>query len=121
MSPSAKQYNEFGQDVDALRYSLEILAEVIHNANSKLQGLSRSPSLALRWDSLSLSQIIGDCEQTIHECDELLRDNSSYAIEAGPFRNIIFNTLIKDEVVGLQTRIQQHTAKIQLVLAPFEL
>lgn len=118
---AARKYNEFGQDVDALRYNLDLLATVIQSADYKLYDLTRSRTAALTWDPRSLGQIIGDCWKTIYECDELLSDNSSYAVDAGPVRNVRWNLMVQDDVDALQFRIQQHTAKIHLALAPFEM
>lgn len=121
MRLAARKYNEFGQDVDALRYNLDLLAQVIQSADSKLHDLTASRTAVLRWDPQSLRQIVGDCWETIHECDQLLSDNSSYAFEAGPVRNVRWNLMVQDDVDALQFRIQQHTAKIHLALAPFEM
>lgn len=76
----------------------------------------------MRWDPRSLGQIIGDCWKTVHECEELLSDNSNFAVEgAGPMRNIRWHLMVQDDVDALQARIHQHTNKIQLALAPFEM
>lgn len=75
----------------------------------------------MKWDPRSFGQIIGDCWQTVHECEKLLYDNSSYAVDAGPLRNIRWNLMVQEDVDALQVRIRQHTNKLQLALAPFEM
>lgn len=100
---------------------MDLLATVIQSADSKLYDLTYSRTAALRWDSRSLGQIIGDCWKTIHECEELLSDNSNFVVDAGPLRNIQWHLMVQDDVDALQVRIQQHTNKIHLALAPFEM
>jgi hypothetical protein len=117
----AKQYNEFGRDVEAFAESLEILVEVIQKADQKLHHFALSPNAELRWDWRSLRQIIGDCEQTLEDCDDLLIRNSKYASGSGPLRNIEWNLLLQADVDSLQRRIQQHTSKLRLALTPFEM
>ena len=70
-----------------LAQSLDILERVVVQAQQSLvqQGLYNVP---LRWDKVSLVEIIGDYEQTLQECRFLLEDNYRYRVSAGPIRNL---------------------------------
>lgn len=82
------------------------------------QGLYNVP---LRWDKVSLVEIIGDYEQTLQECRFLLEDNYRYRVSAGPIRNLEWNALVQPNADRLRTRLLLHNSKIQLVLKPFEM
>lgn len=103
-----------------LANSLDILQTVVVQAQQSLlkEGLYNVP---LRWDKLSLIEIIGDYDQTLQECYLLIDDNKRYSASSGPVRNIEWNALVQPNADRLRTRLLLHNSKVQLVLKPFEM
>lgn len=94
---------------------------MIQQADLKLQTLGPRSRARLRWDWCSLSQIIGNCEQTLKDCYLLLDRNGRFASNSGALRSIEWNMLVQSDADQLRQRIQQHNTKILLALAPFEM
>jgi hypothetical protein len=118
---AAKQYEEFGRDVRGLAENLDILSRVVAWADNSLQSQRRQGAPAkLRWDRMSLVQIIGDYEMTLRECNELLRSNNRYRVGTNPLRNLEWNVLVQPAADQLRQRIMLHNSKILHVLKPFE-
>lgn len=115
----ARQYTEFGRDVRTLASSLKILNDVVTEADSSLrkQGINGS----VRWDHISLLEIIGDYEGTLRECLNLLRANERYRVGSNPLRNLEWNVLVQPTADQLRQRIVLHNHKINHVLKPFEM
>jgi hypothetical protein len=108
--------------VRKLAESLKILGSVVSKAHGALiDNAEYSAPPNLRWDPASLYQIIGNYEETLQECYELLRDNKSVQHGAGPFRSIEWNVLVQPTVERLRKRIILHNSKISHVLKPFEM
>jgi hypothetical protein len=116
----AKNYHEFGQDVRSLADSLHILSRVVEQAGDTLHSHCGSAAL-VRWDPLSLREIVGDFEVTLRECHELIRTNQRYGIRTNPIRNIEWHVLVQPTADRLRQRIALHNSKIQLFLKPFEM
>lgn len=116
---ATRQYLEFGRDVRALACSLRILNDIVTEADSSLrqQGINGS----VRWDHLSLLEIIGDYEGTLGECRELLQANARYRVGTNAFRNLEWNALVQPTADRLRQRITLHNSKINHVLKPFEI
>lgn len=116
----AKQYRDFGEDVRGLAEHLDVLERVVANAKSTL--LSRgSFTTPIRLDPYSLKQIIGDYEQTLKECVDLLRVNRAYGMSDSVRRNLEWNVLVQPSVQRLQQRLLLHHSKIKLLLKPLEM
>ncbi|KAI9152034.1 hypothetical protein HJFPF1_09254 [Paramyrothecium foliicola] len=117
---ATKHYTEFGKDVKSLAESLDILTQVVCQARSTLQRQGAYNSV-VRWDRSSLREIIGDYEETLQECGELLHANRRYRVGSGPLRNIEWNVLVQPSVDRLRERIVLHNSKVLHVLKPFEI
>ncbi|CAG9940139.1 unnamed protein product [Clonostachys rosea f. rosea IK726] len=117
---ASRNYAEFGSDIRGLAHSLSILDQVINTANASLQNQGGHRAL-VRYDPVSLREIVGDYETTLRECRELLDDNRRYEGARNPLRNIEWNILVQPVADRLRQRILMHNSKIQLVLKPFEI
>ncbi|KAK1997603.1 hypothetical protein LX36DRAFT_578104 [Colletotrichum falcatum] len=116
---ATRQYAEFGRDVRGLAENLDILTRVVNKADQSLQ--QERVFKPLRWDPLSLEEIIGDYKETLNECRNLITDNNRYRLSSGPLRNIEWNVLVAPAADRLRERIALHNSKILHVLKPFEI
>ncbi|KAF9869676.1 hypothetical protein CkaCkLH20_12863 [Colletotrichum karsti] len=117
---ATKQYAEFGRDVRGLADNLDILGRVVIQADQSLRR-DVSFSKSLRWDPSSLGEIIGDYQDTLKECFELIDENNRYRSASGPLKNIEWNVLVAPAADRLRARIALHNSKILHVLKPFEI
>jgi len=112
------QYRDFGNDVRNLARNLENVYNVVANAeNSWRQRLPGEKS----FDLSALSEIIGDYQRTIRECDQVLKENRRFALHDNFAFNIQFNVLVEPRVRRLKERIQFHSTKILVLLKPLEM
>jgi hypothetical protein len=118
---ATRQYTEFGNDVKSLGESLDILEQVVVQAKNTLYSQGAAYNTVVRWDRVSLREIIGDYEATLYECKELLRTNQRYQTGSSPWRNIEWNVLVQQSVDRLRARITLHNSKVLHVLKPFEI
>lgn len=117
---TARQYIEFGKDVKGLAQNLDILVDVVSKATTSLQDQGVYNAV-VRWDSVSLHEIVGDYKATIYDCSELLRANDRYRVSSHALRNIEWNVLVQPQADQLRQRIFMHNAKISQILKPFEM
>jgi hypothetical protein len=117
---AAKQYQEFGRDIFGLANSLEILTDVVSTANASLQRQAGRDA-GVQWDPTSLREIVGDYEQTLRECSDLLASNRRYQATRNPLLSIEWNVLVQPRAERLQQRISMHNSKVLLLLKPFEM
>ncbi|KAF4469847.1 hypothetical protein FALBO_3287 [Fusarium albosuccineum] len=118
---ATRQYIDFGRDVRGLAENLDILSRVVAQADSSLQKQRRQGVNArVRWDRVSLIEIIGDYEATLLECHDLLRSNERYRV-TNPLRNLEWNVLVQPTADQLRQRIVLHNSKVLHVLKPFEI
>ncbi|KAK3177784.1 hypothetical protein K4F52_009482 [Lecanicillium sp. MT-2017a] len=116
---STKQYAEFGRDVKNLAESLNLLSRVVSEASVSLRREGGGSSV-IRWDRVSLQQIVGDYDSTLRECRDLISSNKQYHGGNNPLKNIEWNVLVQPSVERLRQRIILHHSKIQHFLKPFE-
>ncbi|OAQ83625.1 aspartate aminotransferase protein [Purpureocillium lilacinum] len=116
-----ENYKAFGADVRALHSSLGQLESAIKRAQTSLISHGAQSRDILGGDQTSLSEIVGDYEATLVECERLLWDNRRYAQTTGPATNINWNINVMPQVDYLRSRIQMHNTRIQHVLKPFEI
>ncbi|KAJ3490824.1 hypothetical protein NLG97_g5704 [Lecanicillium saksenae] len=118
---AGESYRAFLKEVEILYYGLQQIDTAFQNARDTLVQNGAQRTTLLRADQYSLSEIIGDYESTIHEGQELLRNNQRYNQATGPLRNILWNTGAMRQVEHLRGRIHMHNLKIQHVLTPFKM
>ncbi|GKT41360.1 uncharacterized protein ColSpa_01541 [Colletotrichum spaethianum] len=116
---ATRQYAEFGRDVRGLAENLDILSRVVNKADQSLR--QEGAFKPLRWDRSSLDEIIGDYEETLTECCNLIENNHRYRLSSGPLRNIEWNVLVAPAADRLRARIALHNSKVLHVLKPFEI
>ena len=105
----------------ALHSSLGQLESAIKRAQTSLISHGAQSRDILGGDQTSLSEIVGDYEATLVECERLLWDNRRYAQTTCPATNINWNINVMPQVDYLRSRIQMHNTRIQHVLKPFEM
>lgn len=119
--PPGEHYRAFGADVRTLSSNLGQLETAIQRAQKSLISHGAREHDILGGDPKSLSEIVGDYEATLKECQKLLWDNRLYGQKTGPTRNIGWSLMVMPQVDHLRRRIQMHNIRIQHVLRPFEM
>ena len=102
-------HHEFGQDIETLYQNLNNLVSVINLAQKGRLPTSR-PSSAT---TVCLNQILGNFEDTLRDCLQLLESNQSYGERKGPIYNISWYLRVKDEVDQLRDRIAFLNIKVR--------
>lgn len=114
-SCSAKQYAEFGADIQHLATNLTKLGEVIGDVTKQVPAsLSRAGRTR---DLKSLLQICGNFRKTLTECQLLLNDSSKFEKGRGNFiYNVRWNLSIEPLVSRLRDRVAFHNIKVTISL-----
>lgn len=105
----ARQYREFGEDVQHFLQNLEVLRGVLNNAHTQTNSLS---ALTEFQGLKSLRQILGDYEATLNDCKSFLRDNRHFDLRNGVIYNMRWNFSLADNVAALRDRINIHDLKV---------
>ena len=115
---------EFGRDINSLGSSLQRLELIIKNA--KEQSLKTSwrheanSTIATTLDTLL--KITGDFRLTLHDCENLLSENSKFQRSAASFAdNVIWHSSTERVVNHLRQRVNLHLTKLNFIIKPFEL
>lgn len=97
-------------DIYYLAKNLDKLGKVIQEVSKQV--FSPSPQ-EHAWDLKSLSQICGDFEKTLKDCEKLLKDGNKFEKGRGGFiYNIQWNLTIEPEVARLRDRVAFHNIKV---------
>ncbi len=104
-----------------LAENLDYLTRVVHNAGQSIQTQGGGYSAVVRWDPISLREIVGDFHVTLNECSDLLKSNNRYGIGTNALRNLEWNVLVQPTADRLRQRIMLHNSKILHFLKPFEM
>ena len=115
---------KLGRDINSLGSSLQRLESIIKNAKEQ------SPEKSSRYEANStigttlgtLLEITGDFRQTLHDCENLLSDNSKFQRSAASFvDNVIWHHSTERVVNHLRQRVNLHLTKLNFIAKPFEL
>lgn len=112
-SCSAKQYAEFGADIQHFARNLQKLGQVIGDVTKQVPvTLSREDHT---WDLKSLLQICGDFRKTLTECQRLLEDTAKFERGRDNFiYNIRWNLSVEPQVSTLRDRVAFHNIKVTI-------
>ena len=110
---SAKQYAEFGADIQHFARNLQKLGQVIGDVTKQVPAtLSQEDHT---WDLKSLLQICGDFRKTLNECQRLLEDSGKFERGRDNFiYNIRWNLSVEPQVTTLRDRVAFHNIKVTL-------
>ena len=112
-SCSAKQYAEFGADIQHFARNLQKLGQVIGDVIEQVPApLSREDHT---WDLRSLLQICGDFRITLNECRRILEDSAMFERGRGNFiYNIRWNLSLEHQVAVLRDCLVFHNIKVKI-------
>jgi hypothetical protein len=106
--------------VRGLAQNLQYLTHVVNNAKETIQ-TQNGYGAVVRWDPISLREIVGDFHATLQECRDLLDSNNRYGLSTNALRNIEWNVLVQPTADRLRQRIMLHNSKILHFIKPFEI
>lgn len=121
------KYLRFGREIHSLGDSLKQLAAVTDNArNDRTAGRSASDESAeddfYRARLQPLSDVTGDFQDTLEECNTLLNNHKSFRRNAAGFiDNVIWHTTVERDVLLLTERLQFHVTKVLFIIKPLEM
>jgi hypothetical protein len=109
-------YKEFGENISNLALNLGDLWKVIEFIRE--DGIP--PALnSVYFDSLR--DIIGNYQQTLQDCDKLLKDNAKFRLRGGFIHNIIWNVTVASDIQGLKDRLAYLNIKLLTMLNTLDL
>lgn len=122
------KYLRFGREIQSLGQSLKQLAEVADNARKdRSTGRSGSDERAeeddiYRAQLQPLSEMTGDFQETLEECNTLLNNHKHFRRNPANFiDNVIWHTNVERDVLILTGRLQFHVTKVLFILKPLEM
>ena len=110
------KYVHFGRDIRSLGQSLERLHEIVTSTKDQhhhdvVDGVANS-----------LTEVAGDFQQTLRDCQVLLNDNSKFQRSASNFvDNVAWHTSTERHVISLRERVHFHMMKVNFITKPFEI
>ena len=112
-SCSAKQYAEFGSEIQHFARNLQKLGQVIGDVTKQVPvTLSRENHT---WDLKSLLQICGDFRKTLNECQRLLEDGAKFERGRDNFiYNIRWTLSVEPQVCTLRDRVAFYNIKVTI-------
>jgi hypothetical protein len=108
-----REYLDFKQDIEGLTKQLEHLQLTIQ--------FNRTRTGARLAPRGQLNQIFDNFKETLEACQQLLESQARHGTQQGPFFNIQWFLLVKDDVDMLRDRIAVLSSKLSLALQSLEM
>ena len=122
------KYLRFGREIQSLGQSLRQLEQITDNARKdRITGLSASEERGeednlYRVQLQPLSDVTGDFQETLEECNTLLNNHKYFRRNAANFiDNVIWHTTVERDIAVLTERLQFHVTKVLFILKPLEM
>ena len=115
---------QFGRDISSLGSSLRRLESIIKNAEEQCpeKPWRREADNTTATILNTLSEVAGDFNRTLHDCEKLLSDNSKFQRSATSFvDNVVWHSSTERVVNHLRQRVNFHLTKLNFIAKPFEL
>ncbi len=103
-------------DVEALGTLLETLRSTIQRSTEGTGALFAPHHQTPRH----LNSIFGSLEETLNDCNDLLKRRTRFLTRRGPIQNYDWYLFVKDEVAMHRDRIAVLTSKLNLALQSME-
>ena len=122
------KYLRFGREIQSLGRSLKQLEEITDNARrDRITRRSWSEERTeeddiYRTQLQPLSEMTGDFQETLEECNTLLNNHKHFRRNTANFiENVIWHTTVERDVLILTERLQFHVTKVLFILKPLEM
>lgn len=122
------KYLRFGREIQSLGQSLRQLEQITDNARkdriiSQFGSDERGEEDDIyRVQLQPLSDMTGDFQETLEECNTLLNNHKHFRRNAANFiDNVIWHTTVERDILVLTERLQFHVTKVLFILKPLEM
>lgn len=130
MDRAALSYREFGAKLLALRNGLRVLSDIVRHARDEAHKLAAQlgrcghaidPHFTARYDAESALEITGDYSATLGEIETLVEENQNMLLVTGTPGPVDWYMLHSTRARDLETRLELHILKVEVLKAPLEM